>query len=81
MKTIKILLLILLAVLSMSCSEDNNVCNCIEVEEKASFPYNNYVLTGNEFPTEYSCDSDGYTYYTTSIPEEFIIYRNRVVCR
>ncbi len=48
MKTIKILLLILLAVLSMSSSEDNNVCNCIEVEEKASFPYNNYVLTGNE---------------------------------
>jgi hypothetical protein len=79
MKTIKILLLILLAVLSMSCSEDNNVCSCQEVEARALPPYTNWVDTGRKLPTDFKCEDNGHTYYTQN-PESNYRYRLTVTC-
>ena len=94
MKTIKILLLSFLAItlMSASCSADevegDTGCQCKEVEEVSSSESNFevWILTGDEYPTEYNCTSDGYfytryTYYSVTNPNILVEVRNRVVCQ
>lgn len=81
----KLYVLLFLLTITLSCTKENNICtSCKEIEEVAPFPYNNYTLTGKEFPTNYGCDSNGYTYYTSNWVNGNGInhnYRNRVECK
>jgi len=83
MKKLQILLLILTISLA-SCSKEDLCTSCKEIEESAPFPYNDYTVTGREFPTAYNCDSNGYSYYTNNTIDSNGIrhnFRNRVECR
>ena len=85
----KLFTLLVLSVLLFSCSAEERVeetgCDCKEVEEyaKSTENYEVWRLTGREFPTEYSCSSNGYWYYTIDYQSgtgAHIQNRNRIKC-
>jgi hypothetical protein len=82
----KKLIILLTAMVLTSCTqEDSTMCECKEVMEISVDSNPGWQSSGQEFPTEYGCDSDGYTYgiegYYSHATGQYVSRRRRVVCK
>lgn len=90
-KLIIILVLFVETMSLVSCSTEDaqrtteQFCECVEKEEYSTNTtnYQIWILTNAVYPTDYTCVSNGYTYFKysyTSGTGEIVRVRNRVEC-
>ncbi len=80
----KKLILTTIAALLFSCSSDEP-CQCKEVMQWRPDYSNEWRTSTQEFPTNYNCSSDGYTYpiegYFSHATNTNVERRRKVVCK